>query len=335
MNKSEASIGTPPTMITRCLRLRLLRLVVITPVFTPVPVPVPSCLLVPVLPPVLSTPFPPPPIFALVEPPSPLTSVFQLLSPLESAFALLPATSAVPSPPGIASDCFLPLICSFSLSAWAAFSFCCCFHFLARDEIPSALYRSPSNLYVLTSSLKQSKLDALVSTLSILPILFPSMDPDTDPEPVPDPEILSETPSWSTSSRPRVRSIMLSRSSSLTSFAGLKTALAPNLRAASISFLSSSFLISFSSLAVAVLSLVRILSMYSFFCWVDNTLSSIEPDVTKRYTCTTRFWPIRWHLAIACRSGCGFQSESYKITVSALCRLIPRPPARVWRIKIE
>jgi hypothetical protein len=31
----------------------------------------------------------------------------------------------------------------------------------------------------------------------------------------------------------------------------------------------------------------------------------------------------------ACRSICGFQSESYRTTVSAVARLMPRPPARV------
>lgn len=36
---------------------------------------------------------------------------------------------------------------------------------------------------------------------------------------------------------------------------------------------------------------------------------------------------------VTCRSFCGFQSESKIITVSAVARLIPRPPARVERRK--
>ena len=32
---------------------------------------------------------------------------------------------------------------------------------------------------------------------------------------------------------------------------------------------------------------------------------------------------------MACRSTCGFQSESYRMTISAVYRLIPRPPALV------
>jgi len=32
---------------------------------------------------------------------------------------------------------------------------------------------------------------------------------------------------------------------------------------------------------------------------------------------------------IACRSCCGFQSLSKRMHVSAVCRLMPRPPARV------
>lgn len=36
-----------------------------------------------------------------------------------------------------------------------------------------------------------------------------------------------------------------------------------------------------------------------------------------------------WILTIAWRSTCGFQSESYRITTSAVAKLIPRPPARV------
>lgn len=41
------------------------------------------------------------------------------------------------------------------------------------------------------------------------------------------------------------------------------------------------------------------------------------------------FCPIRWALACACKSFWGFQSESKIMTVSAVAKLIPRPPARV------
>jgi hypothetical protein len=34
-------------------------------------------------------------------------------------------------------------------------------------------------------------------------------------------------------------------------------------------------------------------------------------------------------LLLTCRSICGFQSLSYRMTMSAVARLIPRPPARV------
>ena len=39
--------------------------------------------------------------------------------------------------------------------------------------------------------------------------------------------------------------------------------------------------------------------------------------------------PILWARAWACKSFWGFQSESKMMTVSAVARLIPRPPARV------
>lgn len=45
--------------------------------------------------------------------------------------------------------------------------------------------------------------------------------------------------------------------------------------------------------------------------------------------------PMRWARSCACKSAWGFQSESYKITVSAVCKLIPSPPARVLNKKIK
>ena len=44
---------------------------------------------------------------------------------------------------------------------------------------------------------------------------------------------------------------------------------------------------------------------------------------------TVSVWPMRWARDMACRSFWGFQSESKMMTVSAVARLMPRPPARV------
>lgn len=44
---------------------------------------------------------------------------------------------------------------------------------------------------------------------------------------------------------------------------------------------------------------------------------------------TVSVWPIRWARDMACRSFWGFQSESKMMTVSAVARLMPKPPARV------
>ena len=38
---------------------------------------------------------------------------------------------------------------------------------------------------------------------------------------------------------------------------------------------------------------------------------------------------MRWTRAMACRSACGFQSESNSMHVSAVCRFTPKPPALV------
>ncbi len=40
-------------------------------------------------------------------------------------------------------------------------------------------------------------------------------------------------------------------------------------------------------------------------------------------------------LQLTCRSWCGFQSESKMMTVSAVCRLSPSPPALVERRKMK
>ncbi|KAH3665485.1 hypothetical protein OGAPHI_003670 [Ogataea philodendri] len=61
----------------------------------------------------------------------------------------------------------------------------------------------------------------------------------------------------------------------------------------------------------------------------SRTCSSTVSLETNLYTITWFFCPIRCALAIACKSACGFQSESKIITVSAVIRLIPKPPALV------
>ena len=57
--------------------------------------------------------------------------------------------------------------------------------------------------------------------------------------------------------------------------------------------------------------------------------SSTEDAWHMRITVTGRFWPSLCARSCACWSYVGFQSGSARITVSALCRLIPKPPARV------
>ena len=50
---------------------------------------------------------------------------------------------------------------------------------------------------------------------------------------------------------------------------------------------------------------------------------------------TVSFCPIRCARDIAWKSFCGFQSESKMMTVSAVARLMPSPPARVERRKTK
>jgi hypothetical protein len=57
--------------------------------------------------------------------------------------------------------------------------------------------------------------------------------------------------------------------------------------------------------------------------------SSSSGSSTVTYTLTGFVCPMRCARSMACRSTCGFQSESYRMTTSAVCKLMPRPPARV------
>ena len=70
-------------------------------------------------------------------------------------------------------------------------------------------------------------------------------------------------------------------------------------------------------------------SKANFLYAFSMTFSSTELSVQNRKTETSFFWPMRCALSMACKSICGFQSESYKMTVSAVAKLIPKPPARV------
>mmetsp|Transcript_24679 Transcript_24679/g.84406 ORF Transcript_24679/g.84406 Transcript_24679/m.84406 type:complete len:219 (-) Transcript_24679:1535-2191(-) len=71
--------------------------------------------------------------------------------------------------------------------------------------------------------------------------------------------------------------------------------------------------------------------LYAFSITFTSTLSSVQ----KRNTCTSFFCPMRCARSIACRSICGFQSLSYRMTVSAVARLMPSPPALVDRRKMN
>ena len=70
-------------------------------------------------------------------------------------------------------------------------------------------------------------------------------------------------------------------------------------------------------------------SSFSFIHARSMIFSSTLPDVTSRYTRTGLVCPMRCARSMACRSACGFQSLSYRMTTSAVCRLMPSPPARV------
>lgn len=66
----------------------------------------------------------------------------------------------------------------------------------------------------------------------------------------------------------------------------------------------------------------------------DMIFSSIEFTVTNLNTLTSLYVPILCALSYAYSSILGFQSESNKMTVSAVCKLRPNPPALVESIKI-
>ena len=93
-------------------------------------------------------------------------------------------------------------------------------------------------------------------------------------------------------------------------------------------------------------------SSRNFWAARSSIRSSTLSSATRRNTYTCFVCPIRWARSMAWRSACGFlkriineaakkcsytthQSLSYKTTMSAVVRLIPSPPARVVRRKIN
>mmetsp|Transcript_11424 Transcript_11424/g.23112 ORF Transcript_11424/g.23112 Transcript_11424/m.23112 type:complete len:242 (-) Transcript_11424:1046-1771(-) len=74
-------------------------------------------------------------------------------------------------------------------------------------------------------------------------------------------------------------------------------------------------------------------SKSNFSLHLRSICRSTGESLNRRNTRTSFVWPNRCARAIACLSFCGFQSRSNKITVSAACRLRPKPPARAERRK--
>ena len=121
------------------------------------------------------------------------------------------------------------------------------------------------------------------------------------------------------------RSISVSMSSLLMLDSELRnTASAPNFTAWSMSSLVSFFWFSCRRPDCTTMA-----SSFNFWVARSTTFSSMLFSVTRRYTCTAFFCPIRCARSWACKSACGFQSLSKSTTVSAVCKLIPKPPARV------
>lgn len=105
----------------------------------------------------------------------------------------------------------------------------------------------------------------------------------------------------------------------------------PFLSRSSISFLDSVLLLISLPPCVVFILCKMALSNPSLSEALSNISRSYVFLHRSRYTFTIFCWPIRWQRACACRSFCGFQSESYMMTVSAAVKLIPRPPAFVQR----
>mmetsp|Transcript_25148 Transcript_25148/g.86125 ORF Transcript_25148/g.86125 Transcript_25148/m.86125 type:complete len:249 (-) Transcript_25148:1693-2439(-) len=118
------------------------------------------------------------------------------------------------------------------------------------------------------------------------------------------------------------------------SFSSLNRSSAPNRKIEASSSFENIFLtapLSFPTTVRPVVSM-RWMTRWSstiFLLARSRMSSSTLLLVMKRYMFTVSFWPMRCARDWACRSFCGFQSLSKMITVSAVARLMPRPPARV------
>ena len=78
---------------------------------------------------------------------------------------------------------------------------------------------------------------------------------------------------------------------------------------------------------------IRVSTRFIFRPAFSIILSSIVLLQTSLNTLTSLWLPILWALSWAYSSIFGFQSESKMITVSAVCKLRPKPPALVLNIK--
>ena len=147
---------------------------------------------------------------------------------------------------------------------------------------------------------------------------------------------------WGTSSSSSLVSAdwrIVSRSSSFSSSVSsvLNKSSAPNLRIMFSSVLLKGVAAFLLSPPPPEMTVLPVVSMDWMTRWSSTILflalwmmsSSTLLLATNLKILTSSFWPILWALAMACRSFCGFQSLSKMITLLAVCRLIPRPPALV------
>jgi len=127
------------------------------------------------------------------------------------------------------------------------------------------------------------------------------------------------------------RSTSLSCSSVPSSPSFLNKSAAPNFMIAFKSSLSNLVSVFFPMTALPVVSIFWITrwskTILLFALWMISS-STLELD-TKRKILTSSFWPILCALAMACKSFWGLKSESNIMTLLAVCKLIPKPPALV------
>mmetsp|Transcript_17266 Transcript_17266/g.33632 ORF Transcript_17266/g.33632 Transcript_17266/m.33632 type:complete len:209 (-) Transcript_17266:1588-2214(-) len=129
----------------------------------------------------------------------------------------------------------------------------------------------------------------------------------------------------------RIASILPSKNVLLCSSSSAAKLYAPFFSIFSISIWSSSCIASLPNSMLVSTAWSR----PSFLLARLNISASYVPLVTSRYTLTFLFCPIRCTRAWACISCCGFQSESKMITVSAVDKFRPTPPALVVSKKMN